>query len=372
MHLTSDGLRVCVGKLSCQTSNFGNSHKTVQKTKFESLVEEAFYRAPNHTLQTAAAPTSSSLLNMNVSLTASAMPGMIPSSVSSTSNTVGNTSFSTTFGSKSVQTLPLYGSSCGRVASMNSCDDVAGGRIKISYKPLSSLLRSKHKLHLQVYKKLERVINSVKRKTPKITLYIHFLKDPTDAGQQSCKAKGGAYVERKPSLTSVDKRPVLLGGLMAKTMVMENSPLPDVETIFVDGMTIRYQMISGSAELILPKEQGNVSYAIDLSVTEGTKTSNNSLANNSFRMKKTVAPPKCSSSKHSCPVENDFIKRRFANHISFAQTATEECLRMERLFESAPATRRYTSSSNNEDIFPVIRKIIARGTCRKDWIAVDY
>lgn len=87
------------------------------------------------------------------------------------------------------------------------------------YKPLSSLVR--HAKHARLYRTLHRVVGEVRERTPKITLYLH-----------------------RPSFAEHDK----LGGLFAKTLLMENAPLPDVVTDFVDGASVRHRLGTGAIE----------------------------------------------------------------------------------------------------------------------------
>lgn len=106
---------------------------------------------------------------------------------------------------------------------------------KLIYTPLSSLLHSKNKPFHELYQILEKIVERVKQSTPKVTLYVH------------SSAKRGSNNFSKICAQS-DGDLIVVGGLICKSILMENSPFSNVYVTFVDGIRLEYQ-VSASMQL---------------------------------------------------------------------------------------------------------------------------
>ena len=103
---------------------------------------------------------------------------------------------------------------------------------KLIYKTLSSLLHSKNKPFHELYQILEKTVEHVnsKQSTPKVTLYVH------------SSAKRGSNNCSKICAQS-DGDLIVVGGLICKSILMENSPFSNVYVTFVDGICLEYQVL---------------------------------------------------------------------------------------------------------------------------------
>uniref|UniRef100_A0A7S4HY09 Protein kinase domain-containing protein n=1 Tax=Odontella aurita TaxID=265563 RepID=A0A7S4HY09_9STRA len=304
MHITGDGLQVCARKLNQNV--LPSVHKGMRKRLLREkgpVLIEAFSRAPRNIRE--------KYLCSRPEGTGSARVLSSPSILS----TCVNMSFSTGVTSVSGRSLPLW--------SHNN----ANSQRNSPYKPLSSLLSRKNKSYLSLYRKLEVIINSIKQSIPKITVYIH-----------------------SPGTKSE------MGGLMAKAMLMESSHLPVVETIFVDGVTIRYQVSSGQAELLLPQKYGGSTLCINFGAPNLTRRiAELSMAMPELLSAKPLPDVGCRKADH------------FSNHIKVAQAAAEECL----CTETAIGCFLKGEQAERAALCPAVKRIVARGLCRQNWVAVN-
>ena len=310
MHVTGDGLQLCSGDLtlpSSVSSSLFSPKNAVQllDTNKDNILDEAFARAPVLLKQW--------------------MENLSPHSSNYNS-----------FQQKKLQgfILPTTTISC-------------------MYRPLSSLIRKENKPLKALYQNLLKFITSIKKCTPKITLYIHSLSREINQAKKS-------YAE----LSRTEKRS-LAGGFVAKTMLMENTPLPDVVTNFVDGISIHYQLSSGNSKLIFPKLGESNNSQADITLDLSTRSNLNSSVSiiGSLRTKK--------QSKQI---------QKYAKHVAIAQIATEECLWLEHVHgvdQNSNSSKIFSqwrnyieNQSKFKDVFPVTKTMVARGTQRNDWIDI--
>jgi len=299
LHVTGDGLQVCTGRLSHHLCSSNQLYKLDHREKLSDPNEmEAFLRAP---------------IELKNSFQKS----------SSLSNETG-------------QNQLLF---------RNKLFSPKSGHVCLLYKPLSILLKRHNKGFRAMYQSLTGIIASIKKCTPKITLYIHSpintLVFPVDAPCYTV----GKDVESK-------------GGLFAKTMLMENTPLPDVLTSFVDGITIRHSLSIGRAELVFPKSACRSSIDIEPGILSkiGTKIS----------------------------LKPNWISQElllYTKHLDIAQNAMKECLHIEDSFCKRQFCQKQDffqlwrnmveEESNYRDVFPVTKAMIASGPDRTYWVDID-
>ena len=330
MHLTVDGFRVSAGKLartSHQKTNRISEHSLNRNS--HPLVLEAFSRAPKQVRKSSVADSFLGAKNFSSPLSA----------------TVANMSFATGTTSVSAHSLPYWSTANNKKLA---------GKHKPLYKPLSSLLAKKNRAYLCLYRKLERIILSIKQCIPKITLYLHSPK------VEGCNVKfSNDFCAEKTQTESTD-----MGGLVAKTMLMENSPFPHVDTIFVDGITVRYQMSSGHAELVLPDTLRSV--VVDFVLHSQASRENNSITKSTSPQSPESPLPIMETSPIS--KEMPCILKQYTNHIILAQNAAEECLFTENQYEMAQP---YIGGQNNPvSIFPLIKRMVANGSKRNMWVDI--
>lgn len=210
---------------------------------------------------------------------------------------------------------------------------------RLLYKPLSSTLALRPQ-YQQMYMQLKQIIHSILRFTPKITLYLY-----------TAEAKQG---HEKHNLTREQQDSSVL---LAKVLFMEYpSPLPNVMIHFpMDGVRILYSLSTGKANITIPSKQKQ-----DLK-SEG----DNSSKSFSFEIN----------------LEDDtheIMKSENYKYIEMAQSATEECLCIERL-NTVSTLHGYRDvlgeNSDESDSFPITKHYLCAGggggefvRRRQDWI----
>mmetsp|Transcript_29331 Transcript_29331/g.35728 ORF Transcript_29331/g.35728 Transcript_29331/m.35728 type:complete len:1040 (-) Transcript_29331:231-3350(-) len=283
LHIAGDGLRFYIGRLSIETEPpldaAKNGHNCSSNESNKNIVQEAFSRAPAKCRE-------------------------------------ANRQFLEPFSSQKLVLKSNVHSSAALAVSTSE-----GNGKKSLYKPMSQLLMSKHKSHTSLYKKVHNIVTIVKQSTPKITLYLY--SPQNNESKQSNKEN--------------------TGGLIAKVMLMENAPLPDVVTTFIDGICLRYFLSSGNAALKLPDNYGGGSVTIQLGLL--TEKMNNY------------------DSSTLGMGNNARMAKQFEHHIILAQSATVECLHTEKTFESMQSRDR----GEKVEHFPVVKKMIMAGQSREKW-----
>lgn len=314
MHVAGDGLQVCMCEMS---PLYSSTSKKIEKSKTdpENIMEEAFARAPDEVKSKIKYfPPSLSKLPFN--------------------------------------TLPNSRRNYARSTS-------------IFYKPLSSLSHPRNKSFKYLYKDIVKIVNSIKQCTPKITLYLHAPSPTYGDGKSDLHHSSTSSLE-------------LVGGLVAKSMLMENSPLPDVVTNFVDGISIRYQLSNGKASLTKFDSEESKSLNIDLDLNVNIHKSYHTNAvshlgdfpNQNLSANDTMNRKEISNSLH-----------KYAKHISMAQTTIEECLFVENALDNEQYCQKQRGhhhswrdsieeNSRFKDVFPVTKTIIVVGTSKNEWIHI--
>eukprot|EP00978_Attheya_sp_CCMP212_P006956 scaffold16242_cov55-Attheya_sp.AAC.3 len=276
MHVTGNGLEVCTASLSGRPIH-DNSNQ-YELTNTTDIISEAFLRDPKHTKTRKSSISSSTASPQTVS----------PRNIINDSSSLSRNH-------------------------------------KLQYNPLSSLMRKKQSdLYVNLYKKLTKIIDSVKQCTPKITLYLH-VRDTYHLNSSA------PFTEHQP------------GGLLAKTMLMENSPHPDVITVFVDGVSVQYRMQSHSAKLVLPDDGSGKPLSITFVLNDKREPEEGTLA---------------------IAAKSKVNAKLISRYLSLAHNAMEECFRTEQYNETLPL-------NTSPDPFPVTKTMIASDSeCRDTWVEI--
>ena len=173
-----------------------------------------------------------------------------------------------------------------------------------SHKPLSSLLWSSNKRNLRLYKVAEKLVQSVRLSTPKITLQLY-------------------------STTSNNPR------LIAKVMLMENGPNADFEAAFVEGTSFhirnRHQEIC---------QIGIHSQSCDSTVE--------------CRRDKSMICNLEELISAGTNVETRTALRKLSNHFTIVQSALQECLRIEQTEDNYPISMKMAVDSSDRSKWTIL------------------
>ncbi|KAL3761820.1 hypothetical protein ACHAW5_001928 [Stephanodiscus triporus] len=209
---------------------------------------------------------------------------------------------------------------------------------EFSKRSLVSLLSLKCHDIISLYETLERVVRRVKSVTPLITLHLYTTNK--SSGRTSREAYSNDY--------------------LAKTMLMGNDPLPDIETEFADGTTIRLSSVHG--RLTVKGDHGTSQLEI-----------NQERFFSSLRADRSP-PPSCGGAIPG------FLKPspKFVHNLCLFIESARECLLLgDRLYlllggHTGPtAQARLGSRQTNHDYYPVVRKIVMYGWRREEWVVDD-
>lgn len=207
------------------------------------------------------------------------------------------------------------------------------------------------------------MVRSVKAFTPKIVLYLYTASrgsgDDEDGVEKRRRQHGDGRPRRRRAVNDHDDnfgggaRKEDTIGLFAKTMLMENGPLADAETRFVDGVTIRYEGSTGVMKVL------------------DTNGSNNDDDNDGGRGRRSVGldlPMEMEADGNMIAANHNH--HRFAHHIGIARASIRGCLEIERNCccddddDNADAT-------TDAEAYPVVRKMIAHGQSYDAWVTID-
>jgi len=186
------------------------------------------------------------------------------------------------------------------------------------YRPISFLSHANNSRFLPLYRTLENAVRSMKSSTPMITMYLHTSNVP---------GPGKDHTYR----------------LFAKSTMMENYPLPDIEIAFVDGTTIRFRMSTGDFSVDVKPTDRRVSKEMKLKA----------------RIDPDLMHPSSvvtSDSFSSGILDSNRMMQAYLRHLNMMRAVAWECFDIiER------------SSAGKRDPFPIVRKLVANGSQRDKW-----
>mmetsp|Transcript_19266 Transcript_19266/g.41776 ORF Transcript_19266/g.41776 Transcript_19266/m.41776 type:complete len:897 (-) Transcript_19266:1846-4536(-) len=191
---------------------------------------------------------------------------------------------------------------------------------EFSKRALSSLLSLKCQDIISLYESLEHVVQLVKSYTPKITVHLYTTNNNT-----------------------------LQESLFAKTMVMENGPLADIETSFVDGTTIR--LSSSDGKITVKGEHGTSQLDIDQKHFFSALKADRSSSPSRNGMIPQLLPP----------------LHTFVHYLCMFIESARECLLLEQRLDS----RHLGCQKMNHDAYPSVRKVITHDWHRDGWVVID-
>jgi len=211
------------------------------------------------------------------------------------------------------------------------------------YEALSSLLITKNRPFLALYRRLERICNKVKQKTPKVTLYVH---------ASTCPGP----LERNTLNTSIKRDQPQVGRLLCKVILMDNASKPTVHILFIDNVQITYESSTGLAKLSTAKGNMNATHTLSFHFYDQNKGAKRTASSDIDVNQKT----------------KNIIKH--SSYIKFARVAVEKCTSIEHFYTTqeshfqASSMEMESKKKVRRSVFPIVKKMIALGKSCNEWI----